>query len=159
MINQNGTVAAATHAGILAMDLGGELEGDLAANLHNVTASALRINVTYRNVSATTGDDTTVSCGIAWVSNDAFGIGGTSLPDPSTDSYDWMFWDTRTLGVSRDVTDVDEMVANGFMQINNNSMRKQRENHSTLAILFRCTLLQQTTLQVFVGGRTLFIFP
>ena len=155
----NGSIVAATHAGMIAFDLLQSIEGDLSVEINNATISALNYNVNYRLTSSTTGDDTTVFCAIALVGEDAFGIGGTSLPDPSTDHADWMFWDARTLSSSRDVTDIDEQVFNSQLEIRNRSMRKMRENHQRLAMIVRSTLLQPTSLQIFVAGRALILLP
>ena len=155
----NQTIVAATHAGQVAFDLLQAIEGDLSAEINNATISALNYNVNYRLTGSTTGDDTTVICAIALVGEDAFGIGGTSLPDPSTDHADWMFWDARTLTSSRDVTDVDEQVFNSQLEIRNRSMRKMRENHQRLAMIVRSPLLQATQVQIFVAGRALVLLP
>ncbi len=155
----NTSIVAATHAGQTAIELLGILEGDLGQEFHNITVGALNFNVDYRLTNSSAGDDTTVAMGICWVGQDAFDIGGTSLPDPSDDHYDWMFHDIRTMSSSVGVTDVDEMVRNSHLVIRNRSMRKQRENHSTLVMIFRAILLQPTSLQIFIGGRSLVIFP
>ena len=155
----NFTVASTLHAGLKTINLLSELETDLGMQFSNVTVSALNFNINYRLTSSTTGDDTTVTLGIAWVGLDAFTVGGLSLPDPSTDHYDWMFWDTRTMSSSRDVTDVDEQVFNSQLEIRNRSMRKQRENHSVLALMVVASTLGPVTLQVFVGGRSLVLLP
>ena len=63
----NGTVAAATQAGMLLFNLGGALQTAMAANFHNVTASAIRLNVTYRMTTSNIGEDVTVAAGIAWI--------------------------------------------------------------------------------------------
>ena len=155
----NSSIIAATHAGMKSIDLLNTLEGDLSVEIHNATISALNINVNYRLTGSTTGDDTTIFCAVGLFGEDAFGVGGVSLPDPSTDHADWMYWDARTLTSSRDVTDVDEQVFNSQLEIRNRSMRKMRENHQRLGILFRATLLQATTVQVFVAGRVLVLLP
>ena len=153
-----GTIVAATHAGMLVMDLLDGLETDLGFELHNVTASALRYNVTYRGTTWHSTDDNTVACGIAWVGKDALAAGGVSLPDPSEDHYDWMFHDIRTM-TGETGTDQDSVAANGYWKISNDSMRKQRENHSTLVAIFRATLMQSTSIQIFLGGRALVLLP
>ncbi len=160
IVSTNGTVAAASHAGQLAIDLGSGVETAIAANLHNVTASALRINVNYRMTTANVGEEITVICAIAWVSQRAFTTGGTALPSLDSDHYDYMFWDQRTIAATPNVaTDTDDMPLNSMLKIRNDSMRKQNENAQVLAIIFRAILLQPSSLQVFVGGRTLFLLP
>jgi len=116
-------------------------------------------NVTYRLTTSTTGDDTHVTMGIILVGHEAFDAGGASLPDPANQHADWMFWDSRAMISARDVTDIDEMAPNGFLQIRNKSMRKMRENHQVLAMIFRTTVQQPTSIQVFVGGRALVLLP
>ena len=143
---------------MLTIPLMGELEADLGMELNNVTASAIRLNVTYRLTAAQSTDDTTVAMGIIWATDRAIAAGGVALPDPSADHADWMFHDIRTL-VGESGIDQDSMPRNGFLEIRNNSMRKQRENGSSLVALFRVTLLQATSVQIFVGGRTLFLLP
>ena len=153
----NFSIVGATHATQVAINLLAGLETALGMQLNNVTISALNFNVTYRMTQATTGDDSTISTGIVIVGLDAFPAGGVALPFVTEDHADWMFWDTRTLVASRDVTDKDEMNTNGFLQIRNKSMRKMRENNQTLALISGADLLQQTTCQVFVGGRALIL--
>ena len=156
----NGTVTAATHAAAVAVDLLSELNADLGVNTQpNITISAINFNVSYRQTSATTGDDDTITCGIVIMGSDAFTAGGVSLPDPAEDHADWMFWDTRTLVAPRDITDVDVMIPAGFLEIRNRSMRKLRENRQTVAMIFRATLLQSNSVQFFVAGRTLVLNP
>jgi len=155
--NQNVGIVAATHAGGVAIDLLNKLEGDLSAEFHNVTISALNFNVNYRLTTSTTGDDNTITCAVMLVGEDAFNAGGVALPDIIDDHADYMFWDTRTLTSSRDVTDVDEQVFNSQLEIRNKSMRKMRENHQKLVMIFRATLLQSVSINPFIGGRALVI--
>ncbi len=157
---QNFTIAAATHAGAVAIDLLAELNADLGVNTQpNITISALNINVSYRVTAASTGHDNTITTGIILMGTDAFTAGGVSLPDPAEDHADWIFWDARTLVASRDISSVDEMPSNGFLEIRNRSMRKMRENRQTLVLISRASLLQSTSIQVFVSGRSLVINP
>jgi len=154
----NGTLAAATQAGAIAFDLQALLQTDLDINMYELTASAIRLNVSYRQTSAMLGDDDTIACGIAWVGENALAVGGTSIPDPSTDHYDWMYHDIRTV-TSVLASDGDSVAVNGAFTVKNDSMRKQRENHTNLVFIFRAILLQSASVQVFVGGRTLFLLP
>ena len=156
--SQNFSLAGTAEANRVAIDLGAELEADIASNLHNVTASAIRLNVSYRQTGAQRGDDDTVGLGIAWINQGAFDTGAGALPNPLTHAYDWMFHDIRTMSNSL-ASDGDEIPANGFWVIKNDSMRKQRENHSVLAMVCQAGLLQSTSIQVFVGGRVLFLLP
>ena len=144
-----GSIVVANQAGQLTFDLLNGLETDLGMQLHNVTVSALRYNVSYRLTTAQSTDDVTIAMGIGWVSQEAIDVGGTSLPDPSTDHYDWMFHDVRTIS-GTGTTDQDEMPRGAFWSIENNSMRKQRENHSSLVAIYRAVLMQSAAVQVFI---------
>jgi len=155
----NVAIVAATQAAAVAIPLLSALETDLGFEMHNVTISALKFNINYRLTNSTTGDDCSILCAVAWVSDSAFAAGGVALPDPSVDHYDWMFWDHRTLSSSRDVVDIDEQVIASHLVIDNKSMRKQRENNSTLMMIFRSTLMQPSSVQCFVGGRALVLLP
>ena len=154
----NGSLIAATHAAMITFDLGALLQVDLDTALADVTASAIRLNVTYRQTTSMLGDDDTIAMGIGWISVRALTAGGVAVPDPSTDHFDWMFHDIRTV-TSLLAADGDFVADNGMWQINNNSMRKQRENASSLVAVFRAVALQSTSVQIFLGGRTLFLMP
>ena len=154
----NGTIAAATSAGKLVVDLGQGLEDEISANLNNVTASALRYNISYRQTTSQAGDDDTIAMGVAWVSANAITAGSASIPNPASDNWDWMFHDIRTI-TNHGGSDSDFSFQNAQWSISNNSMRKQRENNSALIMVFQAVLLQSVTVQVFVGGRVLLLLP
>ena len=122
----NATIAAATHAVVVNIDLLTGLEVALGMNLTAVTISAININIDLRLTASSTGQENTISTAVAVVGQDAFDDGAESLPDPANDHYDWMYWDTRTLIASRDVSAVDEWVPGGTILIRNKSMRKMR---------------------------------
>ena len=154
----NGSLIAATPATMIVFPLMSSLKTDVGYEMPGVTASAIRLNVTYRQTAAQLGIDDTIAAGIGWVSDTAIASSGAALPDPSTDHFDWMFHDIRTISAVT-VASADQVPANGNYTIRNDSMRKQRENHSALVMIFRCTLLQSTNIQIFVGGRVLFLLP
>ncbi len=154
----NGSLVAATSAGKLIVDLGQGLEDELASNLHNITASALRYNISYRQTTSQAGDDDTVAMGVAWVSTNALTAGPASVPNPGSDNWDWMFHDIRTI-TNHGGADSDFSFQNAQWSISNNSMRKQRENNSALVMVFQAILLQSVSVQVFVGGRVLLLLP
>ena len=154
----NGTVASATPAGKLLIDLTIGLENELSVQMHNTTVSALRYNITYRQTAASVGDDDVIAMGIAWISNNALAAGPDAVPNPASDNFDWIFHDIRTVSATT-ATDLDNVARNGAWTIRNNSMRKQRENNSTLLMVTEVTLLQSASIQVFVGGRALFLLP
>ncbi len=158
IVETNFTIVTATAAGMVGVNLMAALQADVGYDLPGVTASAIRLNVSYRQTGAMNGDDDVLSMGIGWVSDTAVTAGGNALPDPSTDHWDWMFHDSRALTASG-TADADQVARNGFFTIKNDSMRKQRENHSSLTIVVRATILQSTTVQVFVGGRILYLLP
>ena len=154
----NGTIVAATAAGMLQFPLMALLKADVGYELPGVIASAIRLNVQYRQTTSQSTDDDTLAMGIAWISDTAIASGGAELPDPSTDHFDWMFHDFRTVS-GLGSSDQDSVAANGHFVISNDSMRKQRENHSSLTMVIRATLLQSTSVQVFVAGRILYLLP
>ena len=158
----NGSIVASGHAGQLAIDLMTNLRVATGYQMPGVTASALRFNVDYRGTTWKAGDDITMAMGVIWATDRAISSGGVALPNPATDDADWMFHDIRTLsspGNGFDVADSDIQPGNSQLVISNDSMRKQRENDSTLVMIFESILLQAVSVQMFVGGRALFILP
>ena len=142
--NANVSLIGTAEAFRVGVDLLAGLELELDMQLHNLTASAIRLNVTYRMSGAQQTDEDVVAMGIAWIPQGAIALGGASLPDPVTAHYDWMFHDIRMLK-GEGAADQDTTPRNGFVEIRNNSMRKQRENHSTLALIFQLDLMQSTS--------------
>ena len=142
---------------MLLVDLGEELETSIGANLHNVTVSAIRMDMWMSfATTAVVGDRVRMAYGIMWIAQDSFDIGGTSVPDPSTDHVDWI-----AHGSSEIICDAAAVLSsprNGLVRIRNDSMRKQRENNSVLALIVRATVLMDPV-TIFFSGRTLFIFP
>ena len=158
----NTSIVSAGHAGQKNIDLMAGIRSASAYQMPGVTASALRFNVNYRPTSWAAGDDVTVACGVIWATDRAIAAGGVSLPNPDADDADWMFHDLRTMsapGNGFDTADSDIPPHNSQLLIRNDSMRKQRENDSTLVMIFESVLLQSTSLQIFVGGRALFLLP
>ncbi len=158
LTSANGTIAAATAAGMIFVDLMQLLRADLGTNLYELTASAIRLQVMYRLTAGASTDTDTVAMGIGWVSDTAIAAGGAALPDPSTDHFDWMAHDIRSFQ-SEGASDSEQSPRNAAFAVVNDSMRKQRENHSTLGCVFRGILVQGGGTQVFVGGRVLFLLP
>ena len=147
----------ATQAGMSSIDLGSALEASLGYVLNNITVSAIRLLVSLDfQATAVVGDRVQGSFGISLVSRDAFGIGGTSLPDPSADNADWIAH--GAFSVVADVAAVFSRPRNGQWLIENNSMRKMRENNSILCLSFRATLLDDP-ISIGTSGRTLFLLP
>ncbi len=155
----NFTLSASTAAAMIAVDLMALLRTDLGHTLAGVTASAIRLNVLYRQSVSMDTDEDTIWMGIGWVSDTAIATGGAALPDPSIDHFDWMAHDGRTLKAIGSADVEQSHIGWGAFSVHNDSMRKQRENHSTLVAVFRSTLLQSGAFQVFVQGRVLFLLP
>ena len=158
IVSVNFSIIANTAAAMVSASLMAFLRADVEYDLPGVTASAIRLNVMYRQTTAQSTDEDTLAMGVGWISDTAIASGGAALPDPSTDHFDWMFHDIRTLKASGS-TDSDQTPFNGQFSIKNDSMRKQRENHSTLSLVVRATLLQSASVQVFLGGRVLYLLP
>ncbi len=155
--NNNGSIVAATHAGNLAFDLQSKLETDLGANLHNVTVSAIRLDITLRfQATAVVGDTFNLHWGITWVSSSAAAAGGVALPDPSDDHADWIAHGQRL--VVADVAAVISAPRRGLIEIRNDSMRKQKENDSSLLLICQASVVDDPV-TIFLGGRVLFLLP
>ena len=151
------SIVVATQAGMSSIDLGGALEATLGYVLNNVTVSAIRLLVSLDfQATAVVGDRVTGAWGISLVSRDAFGIGGTSLPDPSDDNADWIAH--GAFSVVADVAAVISRPRNGQWLIKNDSMRRMRENNSVLQMSFRANQVDDP-ISIAVTGRTLFLLP
>ncbi len=157
MPQTSGSIIGVTEAQKIAFDLQANLEIDLGYNLNNVTASAIRLDLTFDfQNTAVVGDRARCAWGIGWIQDDALAIGGTSLPNPSNDSFDWMAH--GVFSVIADVAAVNSRPRNGLQMIRNDSQRKQRENHSSLVLIVAGILIDDP-ISVIVGGRVLFILP
>ena len=156
--SSNQTLSTAGHAGMLSFDLSANIETSIGANLHNVTVSALKYRIRVRCVAAPTVFATfQVAFGIMWATNDAIAQGGLSLPQPSIDDGDWIWHNIRSW--QADVaTALAPLHPRDDMVIDNKSMRKQRENNSTL-ILIADGITIPSSMQIIVGGRALFLLP
>jgi len=150
------TVLGTTEAQKGVFDLQSALEVDLDYNLNNVTASAIRLNISFRYVvGSTLGDLNRGAWGIRWCSNDAVAAGAASLPNPNNDSADWMAYGAFAI-ISESTS--SHVPRGGNQVIVNNSMRKQGENNSSLCIIV-ATVSSNFTMQVDLGGRVLFLLP
>jgi len=150
------SVIGVTEAQKGVFDLQSALEVDLDYNLNNVTASAIRLNLSFRYVvGSTLGDLNRGSWGIRWCSNDAVAAGAASLPNPVNDSADWMAHGSFAI-ISESTS--AHVPRGGNVVVENNSMRKQGENNSSLCIII-ATVSSAFTMQVDIGGRVLFLLP
>ena len=154
--NTSTTVSAATDAGKVVIDLQAGLEIDLAMNLHNVTASAIRISLTTSFlVGGTLGEAARLSWGIMWATDQAIAAGGAALPNPISDEADWMAHGGITVFVEQIHAHIPR---GGLTMISNDSMRKQRENNSTLVLLVQGAVIVHAV-GIATVGRTLFLLP
>ena len=152
----NGTIAATTDAAMVAFDLQADLEVDLAHTLNNVTASAIRLDLGLAFAAGSAvGDLVMFHFGIAWILQEAVIAGGAALPNPRNDHYDWMAHGSRLV---ESHSTGKNMPVGGQIEIRNDSMRKQRENHSSLTLVVTASLLE-FSIQVFVSGRVLYLLP
>ena len=156
IISTSGSVIAATEAAKITFDLQSGLESDLGFSLNNVTASALRYNLVFSFPGGSAlGDTCSLMWGIAWLSNDAIAAGAASLPNPNTDHADWMAHGGAFI---RSESITAHVPRGGLFQIKNDSMRKQRENNSTLAMIVSANVLA-SSVTVSLNGRGLFLLP
>ena len=139
------------------INLSTSLETDLGVRLNNVTASALRLQITATfQATAIVGDQAAFMYGVGWFTDNASSVGPTVLPDPVADNWDWMAHGGVSLVA--DVAAVISMPRFGSFLLENDSMRKQRENNSGLSILFSGITIDDP-ITIRVQGRTLFILP
>ena len=149
-------IAAAAQASNAVADLGAPLETALGYNLNNVTVSAIRLRMDFGyTVGSSIGDLTRLSYGILWVNNDAVTIGPTAMPDPGLDDADWIAHGGASF-ISDSVVAHRPRFSSVF--INNNSMRKQRENFSSLMLIISIASFS-FNVGVHITGRTLFLLP
>jgi len=153
--HSNGAIVAATQAGSLLVNLSAGVEASLGQTMANWTVSAIRFNLDFLfQATAVVGDRVAFAWGIILATADAVGAGATSLPDPNTDDGDWIAHGGSV--VVADVAAVISAPRDSKIVIDNNSMRKVRENNSRLMLIIRATLLDDP-ISVFVSGRTLFL--
>ena len=155
VINVNGTLIAAS---TLLINLTSALEAALSINANNWTASALRLKmVVIRTASGNAADFNRLMWGVGWFNNDAVAAGAVSLPDPSVDNADWYAhgayaWHASGTGAQ------NEDAANTQVELVSDSMRKQRENNSSLMLIIN-SVEGDVSVQVFIRGRVLFVLP
>ena len=154
----NGTLTAATQAASLVFNLTSSLESSLSVNAHNWTSSAIKARITFvRTGAGTFGDRINFAIGAGWFNNDAIAAGPVSLPSPSEDDADWQAYLSGYASADSGTALAHLNPKEGFV-IDNKSMRKQRENNSSLVLIIRPTLIT-VSLQVFVNARALFLLP
>jgi len=156
-ITQNSvSVVAATEAAKAIVSLQDQLEIALAFNLHNTTVSAIRLRLDFHYPSGSTiGDLTRATYGIIWASNDAITAGAASLPNPGVDHSDWV--------AHGGVSFISESTAAhrprfSSVMIINDSMRKQRENATSLVLIIAAHSFA-SSFTIHVTGRVLFLLP
>ena len=156
MINLNGSVL--NPASPIVFNLTADLEAALSDNANNWTASALRLQMTVERVATgNAADFAQLMWGVGWFNNQAISAGFASLPDPRADNADWYahgvyHWHASGTG-ARNADD-----ANSQVPVRTDSMRKQRENNSSL-VLVMAAVASDVAVQVILQGRVLFILP
>ncbi len=79
--------------------------------------------------------------GMVVVSEDAMGVGGSSLPDPELDDGDWMWHDMGFMrtNVVRNDADTADLERGGirYIEVESKAMRKLMEDNKTLAYIFK----------------------
>ena len=156
IINLNGSVINAANP--IVFNLVADLEAALSDIANNWTASALRLQMTVERVAGGSASDfAQLMWGVGWFNNQALAAGVTSLPDPRADNADWYahgvyHWHASGTG-ARNADD-----ANSQVLVRTDSMRKQRENNSSLVMVV-AAVASDVAVQVIVQGRVLFILP
>jgi len=156
IVRNTTSVIGTTEAQKAVIDLQAALEVDLGFNLNNTTCSAIRLRLNYHFASGSTvGDSVQFAYGIMWASDDAIAAGAASLPNPADDSADWIAHGGGFI-VSESTAQHVPRGANQMLE--NDSMRKQRENNSSLVMITSAQTVQ-STLQIHTVGRVLFLLP
>ena len=133
------------------LDLG--LETDLDTQIHNATVGAGRINLDFHFATAgTIGERAMLHYGVIIIPVD---MAVTNMPNPMVDHSDWIMHGSQLL--------VNETILinkprGGRVELHWDSMRKMRENHTKVVCIISASLLEHTV-QVFIGGRVLFLLP
>ena len=156
LVSTSSTLPDATDGGKIIFDLTVPLEADLGFTLHNVTASAIRMLLTFSfSVGSSIGDHARGAFAIKWVSSDAFSSGATSVANPVNDAGDYMAYGNFSIFSESALAHIPR---GGLQVITNDSMRKQNENNSML-ILIIVGAVVVSPLTVTAQGRVLYILP
>jgi len=151
----SGSIIAATEAASLTVNLSGGVEVSLGQTMANWTISAIRLRLTFHNqATAVVGDSAFGAWGIVLVGSDAFIAGPASLPNPAADDADWIAH--GSFSTVAEIAAVVSAPRNSEVVINNDSMRKVRENNQKLLIILRATVLQDPV-TINISGRVLFL--
>ena len=155
IVSSNGAIVAATQAGNFILNMSAGVEASLGNTIAGMTISAIRLQL-HMNFQATAvvGDRVACQWGIILASIDAVGQGASALPDPTEDDADWMAH--GSFMVVADVAAVISRPRDGVVTIDNNSMRKVRENNMRLELIVRATTLEDP-ISIFVSGRILYL--
>ena len=154
--NVSTSLTVASFAGKSVIDLSAALEANLGLTLNNVTASAIRIKLIISFLTGgTLGEGGAGAYGIMWASNTAITAGVASIPDPIADDADWMAHGKFTIFVEQTHAHIPR---GGIQMISNDSMRKQRENNSSLVLVTEASLAVHG-MGLGIGGRVLFLLP
>ena len=158
VIAASGSLLSATEANKLVIPLSGPAETALGIIANNWTASALRLKMSVERVASGNASDTArLLWGVIWAGNDAIAAGSASLPNPVNDNADWYAHGCYTWHASgTGARNGDD--ANTQVEVFTDSMRKQRENNSSLIFIIS-TSFQDVAVQINLGGRVLFLLP
>ena len=121
---------------------------------HGVTASAIRLNIGVELVGDAQ-EKAECSWAVGWVSDRAVAIGGTAIPDPAEESYDWMAFGSQFIG-RPDGAAVGLRSFFNF-KLESNSMRKQGNGRASLVIVYGLSFMTATTVTFHTAGRVLIL--
>jgi len=158
VIAASGSLLSATEANKLVIPLSNPAETALGIISNNWTASALRLIMSVdRTGSGNAADVARLMWGVTWAGNDAIAAGSASLPNPVNDNADWYAhgayaWHASGTG-ARNSDD-----ANAQVEVFSDSMRKQRENNTSLIFIISSSF-QDVAVQINLAGRVLFLLP
>ena len=136
----------------IGQDLMVNLETNLDLKLHDVTISAIRMNIGLKIVG-TQLEFATICMGVIVMGRDALAVGTTALPDPAEEHADWMAYRSITLGGPTGATSDETIMHN--VELHSDSMRKIRENRQTLAFIISTQFNTLASVTFLISGRVL----
>jgi len=136
----------------VATDLLLNMKTNLETSVHDVTISAIRLNVGVK-LTGTQTEFVTLCMGVIVMGIDALAVGTTSLPDPAEEHADWMAYASRSFNGNPGASGDDVIMHN--IELHSDSMRKMRENRQTLALVVATQFNTLLSVTILPTGRVL----
>ena len=137
----------------VATDLLLNMKTNLDLSVHDVTISAVRLNIGIKITGIHT-EFVTLCMGVIVMGTDALAVGSTSLPDPAEEHADWMAYRSLSISGLGIASDEIHMVN---VELHFDSMRKMRENRQTLALVVATQFNTLASVTLLPTGRVLIL--